>query len=90
MKTRLHNLNSLYDKNVNFTYVVAKFRDGGLAYSEEELAKYNSFYAKKMGKEYFLDMFAHSCKDYFKFFYKNYQNSKYYEKIKKVYYYLLK
>ena len=90
MRTKLYNMNSLYDRNANFTYEVAKFGDSGMAYSDDELAKYNSFYAKKMGKEYFLDLFAHSCKDYFKFFFKNYQNSKYYEKIKKIYYYLLK
>ena len=90
MKTKLYNLNSLYDASANFTHEVCKFGDTGMVYSEEELDNYNKYYAKKMGKEYFLDMFAHSCKDHFKFFYKNYQNSKYYEKIKKVYYYLLK
>ena len=90
MKTKLYNLNSLYDHKANFTHEVAKFGDNGMAYSAEDLNAYENYYAKKMGKEYFLDLFAHTCKDYFKYFYKNYQNSKYYEKLKKIYYYLLK
>ena len=90
MKTKLYNLNSLYDPKANFTYEVAKFGDNGMAYSDEDLDVYKNYYAKKMGKEYFLDLFAHTSEDYFKHFYKNYQNSKYYENLKKIYYYLFK
>ena len=90
MKTKLYNLNSLYDPKANFTYEVAKLGDNGMAYSDEDLDVYKNYYAKKMGKEYFLDLFAHTSADYFKHFFKNYQNSKYYEKLKKAYYYLLK
>ena len=90
MKTKLYQLNSLYDPSADFTHEICKFGDNGQAYSKEELNKYNNYYAKKMGKEYFLDLFATASKDHFKYFFKNYQNSKYYEKLKKVYYYLLK
>ena len=90
MKTKLYQLNSLYDPSADFTHEICKFGDNGQAYSKDELNKYNNYYAKKMGKEYFLDLFATASKDHFKYFFKNYQNSKYYEKLKKVYYYLLK
>ena len=90
MKTKLYNLSSLYDPGANFTHEICKFGDGGMVYSKEELDNYNKYYAKKMGKEYFLALFANSCKDHFKNIFKNYQSSKYYEKLKKIYYYLLK
>ena len=90
MKTKLYNLSSLYDPKANFTHQVAKFGDNGMAYSDDELNSYKNYYAKKMGKEYFLDLFAHTSEDCFKHLFKNYQNSKYYEKLKKFYYYLLK
>ena len=64
--------------------------DNGHAYSNEELKKYKNYYAKKMGKEYFFDLFSNASKDHFKYFFKNYQNSKYYSNLKKIYYYLLK
>ena len=90
MKTRLYNLKSLYDPNMNFTHLICKYGDNGQVYSEEELKKYKKFYAKKMGKEYFFDLFSNTSKEHFKFFFNNYQNSKYYKNIKKIYYYLLK
>ena len=61
-----------------------------MAYSHEELDKYKKYYAKKMGMEYFLDLFSDTCRDYYIYFFKNYQDSKYYDRIKKAYYYLLK
>ena len=51
---------------------------------------YKNYYAKKMGKEYFFDLFSNASKDHFKYFFKNYQNSKYYNNLKKIYYYLFK
>ena len=90
MKTKLYKLSSLCDPSANFTHEICKFGDGGMVYSKEELDNYNKYYAKKMGKEYFLALFANSCKDHFKNIFKNYQSSKYYEKLKKIYYYLLK
>ena len=60
------------------------------AYSKEELEKYKNYYAKKMGKEYFFDLFSNASKDHFKYFFKNYQSSKYYNNLKKIYYYLFK
>ena len=47
-------------------------------------------YAKRMGMEYFYDLFANQSKNYFKFFFKNYKNSKYYTKFRKYYYYLFR
>ena len=90
MKTKLYNLQSLYEPNANFGYEICKFGDNGMAYSKEELNKYKNYYAKKMGMEYFLDLFSGTCRDYFIYFFKNYQNSKYYDHIKKAYYYFLK
>ena len=90
MKTKLYNLQTLYDPNANFTQSICKVGDNGQAFTEEEIYKYKKFYAKKMGKEYFIEQFSTSSKDHFKYFFKNYQNSKYYEKLKKIYYYLLK
>ena len=45
---------------------------------------------KKMGKEYFLNLFANASREQFIYFFKNYRNSKYYQKVKKIYYYLFK
>ena len=90
MKTKLYNLNSLYDRSANFTKEICKIGDNAKAYSEEDIRKYKSYYAKKMGKEYFLDLFSETTKDTFKYFFKNYQKSKYYQNVKKIYYYLFK
>mgnify|MGYP001174563990 CR=1 FL=1 len=90
MKTKLYNLNSLYDPKANFTHEICKFGDNGEVYSQEELDRYKKYYAKKMGKEYFFDLFANTSKDHFKYFFKNYRNSKYYTQVKKIYYYLFK
>jgi len=90
MKTKLYNLQSLYEPKAHFAYEIAKYGDNGMAYSNEELSRYKKFYAKKMGTEYFMDLFANTCRDYFVYFFKNYQSSKYYNNIKKCYYYLLK
>ena len=90
MKTKLYNLQSLYEPKANFTYDVCKFGDNGKVHSEEELTKYRNYYAKRMGMEYFYDLFSDTCRDYFIYFFKNYQKSKYYNHFKKAYYYLLK
>ena len=73
-----------------FAYEIAKYGDNGMAYSNEELSRYKKFYAKKMGTEYFFDLFSNTCRDYFIYFFKNYQSSKYYNKLKKAYYFFLK
>tara|TARA_B110001452_G_scaffold111388_1_gene92347 strand:- start:208 stop:1572 length:1365 start_codon:yes stop_codon:yes gene_type:complete len=90
MKTRLHNLSSLYDPTINFNNIVPKYGDNGLAYTKEELIKYKKEYAKRAGIEYFYDLFANQSKNYFKFFFKNYKDSKYYTKFRKYYYYYFK
>jgi len=90
MKTKLYNLQTLYDPNANFNLSICKVGDNGQAYTEEEIRKYKKFYAKKMGKEYFIELFSASSKDHFKYFFKNYQKSKYYNHFKKTYYYLFK
>jgi hypothetical protein len=87
MKTQLHNLSSLYDPVINFNKIVPKYGDNGLAYSKEELIRYERKYAKRMGIEYFYELFANQSKNYFKFFFKNYKDSKYYTKFRKYYYY---
>ena len=87
MKTQLHNLSSLYDPVINFNKIVPKYGDNGLAYSKEELIRYEREYAKRMGIEYFYELFANQSKNYFKFFFKNYKDSKYYTKFRKYYYY---
>ena len=69
MKTKLFNLNSLYDPSFDFNSIVCKFGDNGLAYTKEELAKYKKEYAKRAGIEYFYDLFAEKSKDYFRFFF---------------------
>ena len=46
--------------------------------------------AKRMGIEYFYDLFANQSKNYFKFFFKNYRDSKYYTKFRKYYYYFFR
>jgi len=90
MKTKLHNLRHLYEPKANFAFEIAKYADNGMAYSKQDLIKYNKFYAKKMGAEYFFDLFSNSCRDYFVYFFKNYQSSKYYNQLKKCYYFFLK
>ena len=90
MKTQLHNLSSLYDPVINFNNLVPKYGDNGLAYTKSELINYEKEYAKRMGIEYFYDLFANQSKNYFKFFFKNYKNSKYYTKFRKYYYYYLR
>ena len=90
MKTQLHNLESLYDPIINFNNIVPKYGDNGLAYTKAELLNYEKEYAKRMGIEYFYDLFANQSKNYFKFFFKNYRNSKYYTKFRKYYYYLFR
>ena len=90
MKTQLHNLSSLYDPVFNFNNIVPKYGDNGLAYTKEELVRYEKEYAKRMGMEYFYDLFANQSKNYFKFFFKNYKNSKYYTKFRKYYYYFFR
>ena len=90
MKTKLYNLQSLYDPKAHFTFDIAKYGDNGMVYSKEELYKYRKYYAQKMGTEYFFHLFSNTCRDYFVYFFKNYQSSKYYNKLKKIYYSFLK
>ena len=90
MKTQLHNLESLYDPIINFNNLVPKYGDNGLAYTRSELISYEKEYAKRMGIEYFYDLFSNQSKNYFKFFFKNYKNSKYYTKFRKYYYYFFR
>ena len=63
MKTQLHNLSSLYDPVFNFNNIVPKYGDNGLAYTKEELVRYEKEYAKRMGMEYFYDLFANQSKN---------------------------
>ena len=90
MKTKLYNLQNLYEPKANFTHDICKFGDNGMSYTKDELESYKKYYAKKMGMEYFYDLFSDTCRDYFIYFFKNYQKSKYYNHFKKAYYYLLK
>ena len=90
MKTKLYNLSNLYDPKINFNAIVCKYGDNGLAYSKEELIEYEKKYAKRMGMEYFYEMFANKSKNYFQYFFKNYRNSKYYTKLRKYYYYVFR
>ena len=90
MKTKLHNLSSLYDPSINFNSIVPKYGDNGLAYTKAEVYQYEKEYAKRMGMEYFYDLFADQSKNYFKYFFKNYKNSKYYTKFRKYYFYYFK
>jgi len=90
MKTKLYNLEDLYDPTANFTKEVCKIGDNGRAYSDEDIKKYRKFYAKRMGKEYFLEIFSEASKNTFKYLFKNYKNSKYYNKARKAYYHFLK
>ena len=71
MKTKLHNLKNLYDPEINFNEIVCKYGDNGLAYSKNDLLAYEKEYAKRMGIEYFYDLFANQSKNYFQFFFKN-------------------
>ena len=90
MKTKLYNLSNLYDPKINFNEIVCKFGDNGLAFTKEQLKLYRKEYAKRMGMEYFYDLFANKSKNYFKFFFKNYENSKYFTKFRKYYFYVFK
>ena len=65
MKTQLHNLRSLYDPVINFNNIVPKYGDNGLAYTKEDLIRYEKEYAKRMGIEYFYDLFCKSVKKLF-------------------------
>ena len=90
MKTKLFGLQNLYDPYFNFNEIICKIGDNGLAYSKEEIREYEKEYAKRLGIEYFYDLFASKSKNYFKFLFKNYADSKYYTKFRKFYYYLFK
>ena len=50
---------------------------------EEDIKKYREFYAKRMGKEYFLEIFSEASKNTFKYLFRNYKNSKYYSDLPK-------
>ena len=96
MTTRRYTVEDINQFNNSNKYLVIsinvsdKFGDSGMAYSQGEIDKYKKYYAKKMGMEYFFDLFSDTCRDYYVYFFKNYQKSKYYDHIKKTYYYLLK
>ena len=90
MKTKLYNLRSLYDPAINFNNIVCKYGDNGLAYTKKELVDYEKEYQKRMGMEYFYELFASQSKNYFQFFFKNYRDSKYYTKFRKYYYYFFR
>ena len=70
MKTQLHNLRSLYDPVINFNNIVPKYGDNGLAYTKEDLIRYEKEYAKRMGIEYFYDLLQISQKIILSFFLK--------------------
>ena len=55
----------------NFNSIVPKYGDNGLAYTKAEVYQYEKEYAKRMGMEYFYDLFADQSKNYFKYFFKN-------------------
>lgn len=90
MKTKLFGLKNLYDPYFDFNTIVCKIGDNGSAYTKKEIHNYKKEYAKRMGIEYFYDLFASQSKNYFKFLFKNYAESKYYTKLRKYYYYLFK
>ena len=90
MKTKLYNLKNLYDPIINFNNIVCKYGDNGLDYTKNDLINYEKEYSKRMGIEYFYDLFANQSKNYFQFFFKNYRNSKYYTKLRKCFYYYIR
>ena len=63
MKTTLHNCESLYENNANFTFNVAKFGDNGLSETNEEIENYLNIYKQRAGFEYYLDLFEDNSKN---------------------------
>lgn len=64
MKTRLHNIESLYSNDVNFNFLVAKYSDNGRVFSEEDLINYKREYRRRAGREYIYDLFADQAKNF--------------------------
>jgi hypothetical protein len=52
MKTTLHGMKSLSDGAGNFSHIVAKYADNGLAETEEELATYLAQYRRRAGIDF--------------------------------------
>ena len=52
MKTTLHGTRSLSDGAGNFSNIVAKYADNGLAETEEEVRKYLAEYRRRAGVDY--------------------------------------
>jgi len=64
MKTTLHNCNSLYESDMNFTFNVAKYADNGLAETNQEIDKYLQIYKKRAGIEFIFDLFEDKSRNF--------------------------
>ena len=65
MKTKLHNMSSLYP---HFSPVVAKYADNGGAQSKEDLAEYFEAYRKRAGFNFLFERAEHHAEDIFRSF----------------------
>ena len=83
MKTTLHDCNSLYDRNANFTHYVSKFSDNGNVNTKEEIYNYLKNYKIRMGNEFIIDQLTDRSKDFLIRFIE--RDSKIFEKIKYFY-----
>jgi L-ascorbate metabolism protein UlaG (beta-lactamase superfamily) len=83
MKTTLHNCESLYEEDANFTFNVTKFGDNGMVETNDEIDKYLQIYKKRAGIEYVIDLFEDKSRNFLTRFIAT--DSMAYQKIKSIY-----
>ena len=86
MKTTLHNMSSLYEKDFNF--YVTKYGDNGRAQTHEELEIYFAIYNKRIGSERLYEMFVAKASNLAKRLLPERKDSEMYIMAKKVYYFI--
>jgi hypothetical protein len=84
MKTTLHGLNSLYDKDISL--IIAKYADNGEAQSIDELEKYTKEYKRRAGREFLYENFLDNSKRIFNRLISSNRGSSVYRASKKIYY----
>jgi len=86
MKTTLHNMSSLYEKDFNF--YVTKYGDNGRAESIQELEEYFKIYNQRIGIERFYEKFTDNSADIARKFLGRNRDATFFSVAKKIYYFI--
>ena len=84
MKTTLHGLSSLYDKDISL--IISKYADNGNAQSIDELEDYAKEYKRRAGREFLYENFLDNSKKIFNRLVSSNRSSSLYQASKKIYY----